>query len=188
MDLYNTLAGWADWPAVVALLLLIGAFGYWMLNKHIELLKEKIMGLENEIANLKQNTPDVLAQRMANRHKLLTEELERLHLDHKASQEAFEAKKAELEDLGSEINYFGWQLSEAQDLLSENKFVCPHCNSPLVVKEYQVDLEEYGGSEIDVEYEHIVYQCGYELVDGKEIKDCPQRFRPEDYEEPPDQS
>ena len=187
MDLYNTLADWAGWPPVVAFLLLIGAFGYWMLNKHIEILKEKITGLENENTNLREYTPDVLAQRLADRHKLLTEELERLTADHKTSQAEIAAKQTELEELRNEIMFFEVQLTEAQDLLSENKLVCPYCNSPLAVKEYHTEFVEYDGREIDVEFEHIVYECGYELVNGDEVEVCPERVRPEDFEEPPDQ-
>jgi len=191
MELYNVIANWVGWPTVVALLLLGGAFGYWILNKHIELLKEKNTGLEKEIENLKENTPDVLAQRLAIRHKLLTEELERLNADHQASQADVETKKMELEKLRQEIDRFEWQLSEADNWLSENDLVCPQCNSPLVVKEYNTEYratyDENGYAEdIEIEHEHIVYDCGYELIDGEEIQECSRESKPEDCSETPD--
>ena len=40
MDLHIAVSEWAEWPAVVAALLLAGGFGHFQLNSRVHLLKE----------------------------------------------------------------------------------------------------------------------------------------------------
>lgn len=48
MEIYTELAKWVGWPAIVALLLLLGGIAGWILNQRIENLKEKNAHLEKE--------------------------------------------------------------------------------------------------------------------------------------------
>lgn len=92
MDLYNTIAGWTGWPAIVAILLLASGYAYWVMHSHSELLKEKNEWLQSQLTNLREFAPDVLTQQLADRSCLLSEELERLKTDHEASQESIRNK------------------------------------------------------------------------------------------------
>lgn len=180
MDLYITLANWVGWPVVVALMFLGGTFGYWMLNKYIEILKEKVDGLEKENNNLKDNTPDVLAQSLARRHKMLIEELERLNSDNQASQETIKSKELEISEIEGKVKVLREQLEKIQILLSDSDLVCPHCGAPLITKEYVPDTTWFMGRDIDIEHEHITYECGLEFADGRVLGKCSNTNLPKD--------
>lgn len=175
MDLYNTIAGWTGWPAIVAILLLASGYAYWVMHSHSELLKEKNEWLQSQLTNLREFAPDVLAQRLADRSRLLSEELERLKTYHEASQESIRNKEAEVNEVRAQIAILQDQLLKAQDLLqvvSDSGLVCPHCGAPLDVREYHCETVEYQGRDLDVDHEFIRYECGHEIIDGKVTAEC----------------
>ena len=81
MDTYNLIAGWLGWPIVVALLLLAGGYGYWVLNNRIDSLKEQKDYLELKLSEADKYSADTLVKRLASRLKIISAELERLHYD-----------------------------------------------------------------------------------------------------------
>jgi len=175
MDLYNTIASWTGWPAIVAILLLAGGYAYWVINSRSEQLKEKNELLEAQLTTLKNYSPDILAQRLADRLRILNEELERLNADHEASRESIRNKEAELAEVKAQIGKLSEQLAKAQDLLqtvSDAGLVCPKCGAPLEVREYHSELVEYQGRELDVDHEFISYECGLEIIDGNVTSNC----------------
>ena len=131
--------------------------------------------LQTKLNEAKNYTPDVLVERLATRHKLLSEELGRLDTDHQTSQELIRIKEAELAKVRVEIDILSKQLVKAQDLLQNVTYadlVCPKCGAPLEIREYYPESAEYQGYEVDVDHEHIRYECGLEIVDGKVTSDC----------------
>jgi cell division protein FtsB len=175
MDLYNTIARWAGWPAIVAILLLAGTYAYFVLHNRLELLRDKNEWFEKQLTELREYSPDILAQRLAERLRILSEELERLTEDHKTSQKSIQDKEAELTEVKAQIANLKAQIEKAQELLrlvSDSGLICPRCGAPLSTREYHADLVEYDGREIDVEHEIIVYECGFEIVDGKTTSEC----------------
>jgi hypothetical protein len=174
MDLYNTLSSWAGWPATVAFLLLAGAFGLRVWKNHIEVLREKIKWLETQLKSLEEKSPDVLAKRLSDRYHIAEEELERLRTDQEVSQETIRKKEAELARTKFEMVQLKGQLEKAQQWLSDSGLVCPYCGAPLETREYHMKTVEYGGRDLDIDHELIRYECGFEIVDGKVLKECPE--------------
>jgi len=175
MDIYTTIASWAGWPATVALLLVLGAGAYWVLNKRNDLLKERNELLVTQLGNQKENSPDVLAQQLAGRFHIATQELERLHADQKTSQDIIGRKEAELAGIRTEIGELRSQLEKAQESLtvfSDSGLLCPHCGAPLETREYHSEWAEYDGRDLEVDHEFIRYACGCEIVDGRVQRNC----------------
>lgn len=175
MDPYTTLASWTGWPAIVAVLLLAGGYAYSVLHSRLELLKEKNEWLEKQATMLKECSPDVLAQRLANRLRILSEELERLNADQIASETSIRKKEAELAEVKAQIDHLKDQIAKAQDLLkvvSDAGLVCPQCGAPLETREYHDEVVEYEGRDIDVNHEIIRYECGLEIIDDRVRAQC----------------
>jgi predicted nucleic acid-binding Zn-ribbon protein len=70
----------------------------------IQLLKEKTEWLQKELDIAKESSPDVLMQRLNDRVKVLTDEIERLSKDKVANEELIRQKDAELKQLEETIN------------------------------------------------------------------------------------
>lgn len=174
MDIYSTLASWTGWPAVAAFMLLAGGLIYWALNNRIETYKETI-------EELKENTPDVIVKRLAFRHKVAIDELERLNADHEASQELIYAKEVELAGIRNEIEVLRNQLEKTDELLSvifDNELLCPYCGAPLTAKQYAFGVMDDGdGGDIDVELGYIRYECGYMTANGYEQTECSRKSK-----------
>ena len=136
----------------------------------IELLKEKISTIEGQLVDAKASGPDVLAERLSARVKLLNEELDRLSGDQDRNAAAIAEKERQIQDAKGELSTLEQQLGRAQELMGE--FFCPHCKAPMMVREYHNESVEYGGRELDVDHEYIEYECGLTLVDGRERGHC----------------
>ena len=176
MELYESIANWAGWPALVAILVLAGSYAYFVIQSRLELLKEKTEWLEQQLEVANEFRPDVLAQRLAERLRILTQELERLNEDHEASAQSIREKQTDLASVEGEIQNLTTELASAQeilDLVADRELVCPHCKAPMSIHEFYPDLIEYQGREIDVEHETIAYECGFEMRDGEIINMCP---------------
>ncbi|GLT23455.1 hypothetical protein GCM10007933_29210 [Zoogloea oryzae] len=136
----------------------------------IQTQKENIAYLKDQLAEAKSQSPDILAQKLANRVKLFEDEVKRLESDKSSTEEQIKAKEAELHNARTEAENLTKQVLSARELLSD--FQCPHCGAPLAVREYHSELVEYQGREIDVEHDHSAYECGYSVVDGKPNSPC----------------
>lgn len=136
----------------------------------IQLQKENIAYLKDQLTEAKSQSPDVLAQSLASRVKLLEEELKRLEQDKSSTQEQVKEKVAELNQAREEAEELTTKVLHARELLSD--FFCPHCGAPLVEKAYHSEIVEFKGREIDVDHEYTVFECGYKIVDGEAKGRC----------------
>lgn len=119
MDIYSSIASWSGWPPIVALLLVIGAFGTFFFQKHIDILKEEIELLERELRECRNFAPDVLAQRLAERHKLLQNELEALAQDKERDAQRSAELEQELLKTREEAQNIRRQLDSVQEILAD---------------------------------------------------------------------
>ena len=136
----------------------------------IQLQKENIAYLKDQLAEAKSQSPDVLAQKLATRVKLFEEEVKRLEQDKSSTQEQVKAKEAELNRAREEAEELTKKILHARELLSD--FLCPHCGAPLAQRAYHSESVEYKGREIDVDHEYTAFECGYEIVDGEVRGNC----------------
>ncbi|WP_426993358.1 hypothetical protein [Methylomonas sp. CM2] len=136
----------------------------------IQNLKEQINSLKDQLVDARSQSPDVLAQNLANRIKLLEQELERLQHDKSASQEQVKAKEMELNQVRAEAANLSEKVQQARKSLSD--FLCPHCGARLIEKSYPSELVWSGNKGTCYEYELTVFECGYAVQDGEMIKEC----------------
>ena len=136
----------------------------------IQLQKENIAYLKDQLADAKLQSPDVLAQSLAGRVTLLEAELKRLELDKTATHEQIKAKELELSEARERAENLSKKILHARQLLSD--FLCPYCGAQLAERAYQAEPVSYQGREFDVEHEHTVFECGYEIVDGEVVGQC----------------
>lgn len=140
----------------------------------IQVQKENIAYLKDQLAEARQQSPDVLAQKLASRVKLFEDEVKRLEEDKSSTQEQVAAKEAELKQARDEAEGLTKKVLHARELLRD--FLCPCCGALLAERAYHSELVEYDGREIDVDHEYTAYECGYEIVDGQvrgECRNCP---------------
>jgi predicted RNA-binding Zn-ribbon protein involved in translation (DUF1610 family) len=136
----------------------------------IQLQKENIAFLKDQLVEAKSQSPDVLAQSLAGRAKMLEEELKRLEQDKSSTVEQVKAKEAELAQARSEAETLTKKVLHARELLSA--FLCPVCGAPLMERAYGSESVEYEGREIDVDHDYTVFECGLEIVDGEVRRKC----------------
>ncbi|WP_321368313.1 hypothetical protein [uncultured Desulfuromusa sp.] len=136
----------------------------------IELLKEKILGLREALESQKETSPDILADRYSKRVKLLTEELERLAEDQSTNEAEIKTKENQLIEERQKLTELEAQMERAQELMSE--YFCPYCKAPMEIRQFHSELVCYGGRELDVDHEFVVFECGLELADGRESRPC----------------
>ena len=136
----------------------------------IQLQKENITFLKDKLSHAENQTPDVLARSLADRARLLEEELKRLKEEDTSTSEQIAVKENELAQAREEAEDLTKQIIHARELLKD--FLCPHCGAPLIERAYHTELTEYEGHEIDVDHDWSVYECGLELVDGAERHPC----------------
>lgn len=167
---------WTQVGSIIAFVVLM-FFLYRLLvdqkDATIQLQKENIAFLKDQLSETKSQAPDVLAQRLASRVKLLEEEVKKLEGDKSATQDQVEEKEAELKTARNEAEELTKQIIHARELLGD--FLCPHCGAPLAQRAYQSESVEYRGREIDIDHEFTAFECGYEIVDGKIIGTCKNR-------------
>lgn len=131
----------------------------------IQLQKENIAYLKNQLAESRAQSPDVLAQSLANRVKLVEDELKRMEHDKTSTQEQIKAKEAELQEARFQAEELTKKVVHARELLRE--YLCPYCGASLAEKAYQSESVEYQGRELDIDHEYTAFECGYEVVDGE---------------------
>jgi len=136
----------------------------------IQLQKENIVFLKDQLADAKLQSPDVLAQSLAGRVKLFEEELKRLNQDKTATEDQVGEKEAELAHARAEAEALTKKILHARELLHD--FLCPKCGAPIVERAYHSEMMEYQGREIDVDHDWSSFECGLEIVDGSERHPC----------------
>lgn len=117
METYNTIASWTGWPPIVAFLIIIFGFGTWMFRQHNSILKQQIEFLNSKINDFQQYAPDVLASRLAERHRLLTEEVNKLSEEKEQHEKNIEQLNTQLSETRAEAEMLNAQLQHAQEIL-----------------------------------------------------------------------
>ena len=137
----------------------------------IELLKEKNDFISHKLAEASSQSPDMLAKSLADRVKLLDEEIERLSNDKEKNQDIIKEKEEEISKVRSQAKILLDQISIANELIED--FTCPTCGSHLVERAFQTEMaEDYQGRTVDIDHEYILYDCGLTIVDGIEERPC----------------
>jgi flagellar motility protein MotE (MotC chaperone) len=132
----------------------------------IQLLKEKIDYLKEQLSSSQENTPDKVAKRLSDRIHIITDELERLSKDKETNEKVIKQKEIDLKEVQEDLERLKEQLEEAQEIAGE--FLCPFCSAPMTMHEYHNQCDR--GQDYDIEV--IGYDCGYTIVDGKEASPC----------------
>ncbi len=169
----NEVIFWTQIVSIVAFVFIV--FGLYRLlvdqkDSTIQLLKETISTLKDQLSEALNSTPDVLAQSLSERVKLLESELKRLAQDKDANQDLVHVKEEELRITRQKAEELTKQVALASELLDD--FLCPHCGSPLSVREYHSESVEYQDRELDIDHDYSEYECGYSVMDGKPQTSC----------------
>lgn len=129
----------------------------------IQLLKERIADKDEQIANLKAQTPDALAAALADRIKIAQDEIARLKNDGDSHIKEIESKEEELSEIQA-------RLSALSELIRQSDLVCPKCGDPLTRRQvYTI----YGNGDQEADVEFMEYECGLAIDgDGKEVSRC----------------
>jgi len=132
----------------------------------IQLLKERLIDKDEQIAALKTQTPDALASALNERIKVTQDEIVRLKTDGDIHRKEIDLKEEELRGIQD-------KLGTLSELLHESDLVCPKCGAPLAGRHSHTI---YGGVHGEQEAEIVIteYECGYSIADdGKELSHCP---------------
>lgn len=145
MELYNVIAQWAGWPMVVALMILGGGYAYMILNKHISIITQERDFLERQLQEAKQFSPDLVLQRLRERHKDLSEEIERLLTEKDVDKElitklANEKSKVTQEMSHSILVWLQSILARAENRILEPNNVAPE--TEIIVNDIIDDIIE----------------------------------------------
>lgn len=129
----------------------------------IQLLKERIAEKDEQITNLKSQTPDALATALADRIKIAQDEIARLKNDGDSHIKEIESKEDELAEIQA-------RLSALSKLIRESDLVCPKCGDPLTRRQvYTI----YGNGDQEADVEFVEYECGLAIDgDGREVSRC----------------
>jgi hypothetical protein len=122
----------------------------------IQALKEKNEFLETQLRAVKDKQPDVLVAALTERISSFEKELCRLKSDNESSQADIISKEA--------------QLTEAKKVLA--LYTCPKCEAPMSIHKFELEPYEYNGRDTEIEHEHIEYECGYAIHNGKQVGKC----------------
>lgn len=136
----------------------------------IQALEKENGFLKLQLVQAKLQSPDVVAQALASRIALLSEELSRLESDTAVRAEAIKDKQCELERAKSELDDLRAQVARAEHLFSD--FSCPKCKALMDSREQYTQVVQYMDDGVDIEHEIIRYRCGYEMIDGAEVASC----------------
>lgn len=131
----------------------------------VQLLKERLIIKDEQIAALKAQTPDTLVSILNDRIKVTQEEIGRLKNDGDMHRVEIDVKEEELRGIQN-------KLSALSELIRESDYVCPECGDPLAGRQsHTIYGGAYGEQEADILISH--YECGYSIADdGRELSHC----------------
>lgn len=136
----------------------------------IELLKNRIVILSEQVNDLKSTAPDALAKSLDARVEVLNNELERLYEDKENNLEEINQKKKEIGLIQEDLDDFKNRIEQMKELMEDN--ICPHCSSILIIRTAYPISGYVQGREVDAEGEYVEYECGLVLKDGQEESPC----------------
>lgn len=127
----------------------------------IELLRQEKELLEAKNKELLIQSPDALVDSLAKRVDIAKTEIGRLHEDGEEYKGQISEKETELDDLRK-------KLSKLNSLLADNELLCPHCEAPLLRRDWHTIYGEINGREVEADLEYVEYECGYATKEGEE--------------------
>jgi septal ring factor EnvC (AmiA/AmiB activator) len=143
-------------------------------------LKENIALLKDRLAASQAESPDVLAEKLAKRVKVLEEELTRTSADMLASAEDKAAAQSNLDEVRVEVATLRRKIEIAK--LELDDYLCPFCRAGLSERRFAVEMvEDDHGREHEIDHDFTQFECGYTVCDGFIESACPksvQRSRP----------
>lgn len=137
----------------------------------IELLKEKNQYLTEQLSDAKSSSPDVLAENLSKRIRLLIEEIGRLNSDKDKNESLIAQKETALHAVQKKLSELQEQISRTEEVMQD--FVCPYCGAPMQTREFFPVYGHIEGREVEGESEYVTYECGLAIQDGQEIAPCP---------------
>ncbi len=179
----ETIINWIGWPAVSAILFLIGTIVFFHVRNRLKLLKDRIEWFEQQNESTKDYRPDVLAQRLGERLRILSQEIVKLEAEQQVRALVIQQKEVEISQVKAEIEDLADKLLTAKDILkviSDRKLACPYCGAALVLHNFHTDSHLYQGSEVEFMHETSEYACGYKVIDGIITERC-QNTSPDDF-------
>lgn len=129
----------------------------------IETLRERIALYKDQAA---AGDPDILADTLSKRIKLLSEELNRLHRDSEASTELIARKEEEL--AGAKDMYDRLQRLVMHTSGMSVSYFCPECEAP-TIQSAESKLTFHNRK---ADYFLVSYSCGYSELNGKKASEC----------------
>lgn len=169
----NDVIFWTQITTIVGFIIaLFTLYGILVKSKDatIELLRERLTARDKELEVARATGPDLLAEKYSKRVNLLTEELKRLSRDEENNKTIIEQKELELREVEALIVSLRNQIQIAKDVMEE--FLCPRCSAPMLRRDFQTQLVEHNGRDIDIEHEETEFECGLTIVNGKEVVKC----------------
>ena len=109
---------------------------------------------------METQSPDVLVDSLAKRVDIAKTEITRLHKDGEEHKGQIAEKEAELNGLRNKLN-------NLNSLLAENELLCPHCQAPLLRRDFHTVYGHYQGREAEADIEYVEYECGYSTEEGR---------------------
>ena len=146
-----------------------------MTNATIELLRTEADGLRQQVAELRETRPDVLAEQLSRRIQIQAEEIQRMAADSESDAALLAEKESELRRAFSELDDLRSKMQYAGEVLGE--LFCPHCAAVMVERAFHYETVGYQGRELEVDHEVVVYECGREIHDGEVRRECGQLER-----------
>ena len=144
----------------------------------IELLRERLNWVDQQLQIAKENSPDILVKTLSERGKILEEEVKRLALDRETNQAEIQEKEEEIEHIRKvaiEIKEVMQEIKRRYDELKKKIDVCPYCESSLIELKDVHDANWTGS--------HRKYDCGYTILDGERVYFCPSDPEYPDFED-----
>ena len=132
----------------------------------IELLKERIIGLEKQLETAKNTAPGVLLDRYHREIGMLESELSKLDADDQANRRLIEEKHLEITRLNAGIEVLR-DLMEEYAKKASRVDECPYCEASLI----SVGQVDHAEEHATVTYK--TYSCGYSEGDGFPKNSCP---------------
>lgn len=159
---------------VVFVIALFSIYRSLVANKDsvIELLRERIIGLESQVSDLEKKSTDALTESLSERVRRQLEEIERLREDGSSHQQEIAEREAEVVETRK-------RLEALAEIITDAELVCPECGAPLVERE-SYDISGYvGGKEIEVGVDQTTYECGLTINHNGEVSPCRHREKPQ---------
>ena len=128
----------------------------------LQVLRERLIHKDEQIAALRAQTPDTLVSILNDRITVTQDEIGRLRADGDSHRSEIEQKEGELQGIQN-------KLSTLSDLIRDSDLICPECGEPIVRRHvYTLYSGPDGESEADVAF--VEYQCGLAIDEFGEMK------------------